>query len=256
MKDLFVKSVNHFMVLIIVIRFYFNFKGIFLYPRQSFVLISIIRRLVSNLTSDQDKIRICETGFGAGHSAALFLAASTRVEVVTFDKFNRPYQLPAFHSIESKFGKDRIKFVSGDTCKTVPEFFSRVDQPQCDFVHGSSFCTSDLFDLTRATRPNGVVTATAMGSLFDKSVYFGANAQWRNLRSNKCVARTQCWKEEQKRLEKSYVFAKKGITMEHHFCIGTSTGQCSYHNGAVNNDTYVDDFDDLCSEAGRVNVPE
>jgi len=229
--------------------------GIFLYPRQSYILISIIRRLVSNLTNGQERLRICETGFGAGHSAALFLAASTKVEVVTFDKFDRAYQMPAFHSLQSSFGDDRIKSVAGDTCKTVPGFFSRTEEPRCDFVHGSSFCSSDLLDLTKATKPNGVITATAMENLFDKSVYFGHDGQWRNLRFEGCVARTTCWKEEKKELEKSYVFAKKGITMEHHFCIGLSTGQCSYHKAAFTNNTLMLNFDDQCSGLGRVDVP-
>ena len=233
--------------------------GIFLYPRQSFIFISIIQHLASKL-SDGQTIRVCETGFGAGHSAALFLAASERVELVAFDNFDRPYQLPAVKMLQTSFGKDRVHYVAGDTCETVPAFFSEKGEKKCDVIHGSSFCSSDMKDLTRHLRPNGIVTSTAMKSLLDKSVYFGENAQWRHLRQEGCVTRTTCWKEKRKKLEKSYVFAKQGSQMEHAFCVAINTGQCSSQENASDGikDVVSDDidFNQMCTALSRVKVPE
>lgn len=226
--------------------------GIFLYPRQSMILTSILQLLESKI---EGKIRVCETGFGAGHSTALFLAASPRVEVITFDKFDRPYQLQAANFLKEQFGRTRLRHMSGDTCKTVPAFFSNKSEPRCDFIHGSSFCPSDMMDLMKVLKPNGVVTATAMNGLLDKDVYFGPKAQWRQLRQEGCISDTTCWKEEHRKLEKSFVFAKEGTEMEHKFCIALNTGKCSPESSSVLVDATDLDFEGLCSASSRVPVP-
>lgn len=199
--------------------------GIFLYPRQSFLFIRLIQELEKQ---QQPIIRVCETGFGGGHSSALFLAASPRVQLITFDKFDRPYQPPAIQLLQERFGTDRITHVAGDTCKTVPEHFNNTATSQyCDVIHGSSFCKTDMKDLMTYLKPNGIVTATAMNTLMEKDVYFGETAQWRQLVLKKCIANVQCYQEQERILEQTYVFAKKGTKMQHQFCIAQTTGTCS-----------------------------
>jgi hypothetical protein len=113
--------------------------GIFLYPRQTLLLTYLLQREVSSRArgliqtqKTQKRFRICETGFGSGHSAALFLSAAANVEVVTFDKFERPYQDATFYALRSAFGQ-RLTRVVGDSCRTVQNY-----NKECDFIHGSS----------------------------------------------------------------------------------------------------------------------
>lgn len=112
--------------------------GIYLYRRQSILLAYLVQQQIASQQarkSSQNNLepfRICETGFGSGHSAALFLASAPNVEVVTFDKFDRPYQTATFKALKGYFG-NRLTRVIGDSCKTVKSF-----RKQCDFLHGSS----------------------------------------------------------------------------------------------------------------------
>lgn len=133
--------------------------GIYLYPRQT-ILISYLIQKEMAFTKQKSKkskqFRICETGFGSGHSAALFLAASPDVEVVSFDLFDRPYQLASVHALNAYFG-NRLKTVQGDSCKQVKRYSSK-----CDFLHGSSLCSEDNIELIHKSGAGVTLTSTAM----------------------------------------------------------------------------------------------
>lgn len=114
--------------------------GIFLYPRQTTLLTYLIQKEIAsraakkkNADGSLEPFRVCETGYGSGHSAALFLSAAPNVEVVSFDKHDRPYQVATFLMLRGSFGPKRITRVIGDSCNTV-----RAYNKPCDFVHGSS----------------------------------------------------------------------------------------------------------------------
>ena len=106
--------------------------GIFLYPRQAILLTYLVQRQISSRAVKSEPFRICETGFGSGHLASLFLSAAPNVEVVSFDTYNRPYQTASFHALRSYFGR-RLTRVIGDSCNTVKSYAKH-----CDFLHGSS----------------------------------------------------------------------------------------------------------------------
>ena len=151
-----------------------------------------------------------------------------------------------------------IRTVVGNSCKTVPTFFANETESPCDFVHGSSFCRSDIIDLVEHLRPGGIVTATAMLNLNEDSVYFGKNAQWRRLRDDGCIENIRCWKEDPTQLKSSFVFAQAGTLMAHEFCVATSTGKC-YSKQSHNDDRIHAeiDFDDIChSHTSQVKVPQ
>ena len=222
--------------------------GIFLYPRQAVYLVNIIEKLVdaksnearNNPTKNDKKdaagelskksrpIRICETGFGAGHSAALFLSTSKVVEVVSFDKFDRPYQLDIVNSLKKRF-PGRLRHVIGDSCKTVPAFMKDKNEAPCDFLHGSSLCRSDNIDLVQHAKPGTILTSTAMNSLKDRDVYFGPKAQWRKLRDGHCIEGIVCFEEESRKLEKSFIFSRNNESISHKFCFARTTGDCHYN---------------------------
>jgi len=193
--------------------------GIFLYPRQASLLTAVIRQRTRQLNiRSRAKFHVCETGFGGGHSAALFLASVDGVKVVSFDKCDRPYQRPAVELLKRMY-PHRFEHVEGGSCVTVPQYAASANRPPCDFLHGSSFCPTDNRDLLRAsTCPGTVLTSTAMHSLKDKDVYFGRNAQWRQLRDQGLLRNISCWTEARTVLDRDYVFMKKRGAMAHKFC--------------------------------------
>ena len=233
--------------------------GIFLYPRQAIVLSYLLQKEITSQVRRMDKkdpFRVCETGFGSGHSAALFLSASPEVEVVrstcymllslesasdisapfqvSFDLFNRPYQHASATAINSYFN-NRLKQVIGNSCDKLKLYSSR-----CDFLHGSSLCETDNIDLIHGSGPGVTLTSTAMNSLGDSSVYFGKrpkwaakqhgseDAQWATLRNQGCIKNITCFEEESRTLNSNLRLARgKEQTVSHKFCIAINTGKCS-----------------------------
>ena len=206
--------------------------GIFLYPRQSSILTHLIQKIHAGQIQYKKTITICETGYGSGHSMALFQDASASigpVRVISFDKFDRPYQLPIWHSLNETISttynnKRSFDFVKGDSCKTVPKYLPSF---QCDILHGSSLCRTDNIDLVENSPCGVLLTSTAMNSLKDRQVYFGKNAQWRKLKERNCISNIVCFREDGTvGLKRDFVFAKKGSTPTGEFCIAVTTGRC------------------------------
>ena len=165
---------------------------------------------------------------------ALFQKASADigpVRVISFDKFDRPYQLPIWqhlnktnsnaHNKQDK-GSDyhgrtnSFEFVKGNSCKTVGKHLPSL---QCDVLHGSSLCASDNIDLVENSPCGVLLTTTAMNTLNDRQVYFGPNAQWRKLRERKCISNMVCFQEDTIDLQRDFIFAKRDSTPTGQFCI-------------------------------------
>jgi len=196
--------------------------GIFLYKRQA----ALLNVIVKKLAEVKEKVTVCETGYGSGHSAALFLGISPKVHLTTFDKFDRPYQLKTLELILEKFGKEKITHVVGDSCKTVPSYAPM--KHKCDLIHGSSLCGQDNIDLLYHLSYQGtVVTSTAMDSLTGNTVYFCPQCQWTRLRQESCIENIICYQEDiGLELKRDYVFNKQGMVDPHSFCFADSTGLC------------------------------
>jgi len=199
--------------------------GIFLYPRQTLLLSELIEEKLQNRTLSRP-YRICETGFGSGHSTALFLTISPQIEVITFDKFDRLYQKPVLEMLNVEF-PNRIQHIQGNSCTTVPSFLQANGFSGCDLLHGSSLCKTDNIDLVHNSKAGTILTSTAMSSLSDGDVYFGPNAQWRKLRADGCIGDISCFGEEERVLEKSFVFADENEVISHQFCFAQVTGKCT-----------------------------
>lgn len=219
--------------------------GIFLYPRQSALITAIVEKLgrVLDVSHPGRPLRICETGFGAGHSAALFLAASNSTVVYSFDRFDRPYQRPAADFISKQY-PGRFVTITGDSCNTVPATLSSEWDPepdiaqrggdpmineriQCDILHGSSLCKSDNIDLVHNSPPGALLTSTSMGSLVDEEVYFGPKAQWTKLRAQECISNITCFDEEEMELNRTFIFSRQGNKIYHKFCMAIVTERCT-----------------------------
>mmetsp|Transcript_27789 Transcript_27789/g.47000 ORF Transcript_27789/g.47000 Transcript_27789/m.47000 type:complete len:563 (-) Transcript_27789:166-1854(-) len=201
--------------------------GIFLYPRQAMLLVYLVQREVASKVPIGSRLetvkpyRVCETGFGSGHSAALFLSSAPNIELVSFDKFDRPYQSATFSALRSVYGK-RLTRVVGDSCNTVKQY-----KKTCDFLHGSSLCKTDNIDLIAKSPAGATLTSTAMSSLTDKSVYFGKGAQWATLQKNECIEDIVCFGEEKRKLSADLYLANgREQTISHQFCFARNTGNC------------------------------
>ncbi|KAG7357274.1 hypothetical protein IV203_001962 [Nitzschia inconspicua] len=224
--------------------------GIFLYPRQTAILSHLTCRIQQEILSFSSSIpfsrkmemTICETGFGSGHSMALFQAAiltcplrndittpRLNTTIVSFDKFDRPYQLPMWNHLNQTIHKEGMqhKFVAGDSCKTVPQRLS-LGEFHCDILHGSSLCPTDNIDLVAHSSCGTLLTSTAMDELNDHAVYFGPRAQWRKLREGGCITPPVCFQEDKlQTLNRDFVFAKEGSNITGKFCIAVTTGKCN-----------------------------
>lgn len=203
--------------------------GIFLYERQALLLAYLVQRESASMaaaTSNKQFV-ICETGFGSGHGAALFLSSSPNVQVISFDKYDRPYQSAVFYALRSLFGSSRLMRVVGDSCSTVKQFGKK-----CDFIHGSSLCRTDNIDLIYKSGASVKLTSTAMAKLTGRSVYFhkdgfGKTAQWEELRSRGCIKNSICFKDVEKQIDGDLLFARRGGKhASHQFCFAESTGVC------------------------------
>jgi len=213
--------------------------GIFLYPRQSRLLFTIVR-LQSEMVHERENrsFTVCETGFGAGHSAALFLSSTNHTNVHTFDLFDRPYQLPALQHLKSNY-EGRIIHHVGSSCNSVPKYLtaaqlSNSDTVQCDFLHGSSLCRTDNIDLVENSPCGVILTSTAMNSLSDNAVYFGPQGQWTQLQARGCIRDITCFAEEERALDRGFVFNRNGAPIAHKFCMAITTGKCTKINKASN----------------------
>lgn len=246
--------------------------GIFLYKQQARILVRLLRRYIdlrirssadsrdrffptgnrdslpvgknprsADSPVDGPSFTVCETGFGAGHSSALWLSQDPRVVVVSFDYFHQPHQLAALDFLKQEF-PGRLRTVPGDTCQTVREYRGR-----CDFLHASSFCESDAVELvqtvqdpnnTCAAVPGGfrelapaVLSATAMNTL-DNAVYFGGTGQFATLQKRGCLQRVRCFEGEPVKVQRNFVFAVNGTLAAQLFCVAT-TKRCTEPSGIV-----------------------
>lgn len=227
--------------------------GIYLYPRQAMLLVYLVQREVAARAKIRKRqktlqpFRVCETGFGSGHSAALFLSSGPNIEVVSFDKFDRPYQNAAFSALRSLYGYGkRLTRVVGDSCKTVKQY-----KKKCDFLHGSSLCKTDNIDLIAKSTAGVTLTSTAMSSLTDKSVYFGEGAQWATLKKGGCIDDIACFAEEETKISADLYLAKgREQSITHQFCFARNTGNCTSGNVAsrrqVVSSSHQWHKDDLC----------
>ena len=232
--------------------------GIFLYDLQSAMLSSVVKELATQVYEKEGRsLNVCETGFGAGHSAALFLEASPHVTVHSFDMFDRPYQDQIIEEILNSGKTRRLRIHQGNSCITVPMWLKErlvksVSKHllKCDFLHGSSLCPSDNVDLVENSPCGVIITSTAMNSLDDNAVYFGPDGQWTDLQKRDCIRDISCYSEEEKELSRGYVFNRDGSSIVHKFCIAVTTGKCSKERAASSSPTCDNTIAKIVSKMG------
>lgn len=226
--------------------------GIFLYPRQTALIKALVEFIAQGIHAPDRPLTVCETGFGAGHSSALFLDTAqgfhpngrSSITLHAFDKFDRPYQLPALTIVQQHYPGHNAFHYTGDSCRTVPRALNPVDTTttegegalysgaRCDILHASSLCPTDNIDLVENSPCGVLLTTTAMDSLTDNVVYFGPKGQWTRLRERGCIRDITCFREEKRKLDRTFVFSKNGAVIDHRFCFAITTGKCQKQKGA------------------------
>merc|ERR1712008_42938 len=106
--------------------------GIFLYLEQANHLLKLLseqlkiweKTMTGGVSGAAKRFRVCETGYGSGHSAAMWLSYDPRISVTSFDYFNKPHQKKTLDFLHKKFGKERLEAKKGDTCASTEEAFS------------------------------------------------------------------------------------------------------------------------------------
>ena len=94
---------------------------------------------------------ICEIGFNAGHSAYIWLAASPKTMLFSFDLGEHQYTQPMAKYMEQNF-LGRFKIFYGDSTVTVPEFRRKNPEIKCDLMivdggHTYSVAKADLVNM-------------------------------------------------------------------------------------------------------------
>ena len=183
-------------------------SGIYLYPRQRSIMTILIQILTAgkqlqnrlyNYEHENDNgqdqqqsrdeiqpLRICETGFAAGHLSSMLLHYSPSSELFSFDLYNRRYQNQIWKMIIEPYGKEtddrgipgptpRRKRYMGDSCVSVPAMYPKI---HCDIIHSSSYCETDVLDSVYFhSNPCGgtILTTTAMQNSLNESITYFLN---------------------------------------------------------------------------------
>eukprot|EP00465_Bigelowiella_longifila_P003830 CAMPEP_0185259984 /NCGR_PEP_ID=MMETSP1359-20130426/8649_1 /TAXON_ID=552665 /ORGANISM="Bigelowiella longifila, Strain CCMP242" /LENGTH=200 /DNA_ID=CAMNT_0027846065 /DNA_START=436 /DNA_END=1038 /DNA_ORIENTATION=- len=112
--------------------------------------------------------RICEIGFNGGHSAALWLKAAPRAEVVMFDLWNHTYNArgEAFlrdphtaREFQLPNADERLHIIKGSSLKTVPSFARNFPEKKCDLIsidggHTEDIARADLWSMANLANRN------------------------------------------------------------------------------------------------------
>ena len=122
--------------------------------------------------ASEGPLTVCDTEFGAGHAAAIFLGFLPHFELFMFDKFDRPYQLPALELVQKYFYQHVTQHFTDNFCLSVPRRLGS-GGTQCYVLHGFSLCKCDHIDLMGCSPCGVLLAATAVNSLGDHVVYFG-----------------------------------------------------------------------------------
>lgn len=89
---------------------------------------------------------ILEIGFNAGHSALILLISNPTSQITFFDICEHKYTLKCFQYLDKLF-PNRMKLVSGDSTKTLPEFYSANKNKEFDLIHIDGGHTSTIANL-------------------------------------------------------------------------------------------------------------
>lgn len=77
---------------------------------------------------------ICEVGFNAGHSTAIWLTSNPTAIVYSFDLFDRSWKKGATEILQRLF-PNRLNLIRGSSVQSVPQWRVANEQVRCDLIH-------------------------------------------------------------------------------------------------------------------------
>lgn len=101
----------------------------------------------------------CEVGFNGGHGVAAMLLANPRLNAVAFELGTRPYSSEAARLLSRYFGEARLRYVLGDSTKTVPAYAQAGGRGTCDVLlvdgaHTPDGAYKDIVNMRALAKPN------------------------------------------------------------------------------------------------------
>lgn len=167
---------------------------------------------------------ICEVGFNAGHSAALFLNANPEAKVIAFDIGQFPYTLGNLQLMKDLFG-DRFEYILGPSETSVPEFHRQRPEVQCDIIsvdgdHSTEGTFSDLANFKPLASCRNWV-------LMDDAGWNSTNQAWQNSKDAGFLTQLECFADLNPRPDFQFI----DFPLNRSWCLGffnvrDQDGQC------------------------------
>eukprot|EP00747_Dinoflagellata_sp_TGD_P165540 gnl/TRDRNA2_/TRDRNA2_186932_c0_seq1.p1 gnl/TRDRNA2_/TRDRNA2_186932_c0~~gnl/TRDRNA2_/TRDRNA2_186932_c0_seq1.p1 ORF type:complete len:283 (-),score=55.79 gnl/TRDRNA2_/TRDRNA2_186932_c0_seq1:129-977(-) len=133
---------------------------------------------------------ICEVGFNAGHSAAIFLNANPEAKLYSFDLGQFKYTLGNIQLMKDFFA-DRFEYTLGPSEESVPDFHRRRPDVQCDIVsvdgdHSTEGTFRDLQNFREMASCRNWV-------LMDDAGWSSTNKAWQRAKDEGIITQVECF---------------------------------------------------------------
>jgi hypothetical protein len=133
---------------------------------------------------------LCETGFNAGHSAAIWMNANPEARMFSFDLGQFDYTMGNGEIMVSMFG-DRFELILGDSKYALPEFSRRYPDVKCDVVsvdgdHSTEGAYADLKHFRDMASCRNWV-------LMDDVGWNSTNTAWQKAKDDGIITQVECF---------------------------------------------------------------
>jgi predicted O-methyltransferase YrrM len=138
---------------------YLNSKGFYIFEGYSQQIPQQVEELIK-YTSKPD-IKVLEIGFGAGHSADIFLDNNPTLTLVSFDLGEHPYVSVAKEYINEKY-PGRHHLIIGDSSTTIPKYINDFPHDKFDFIfidgcHQYNISKSDMISSLKLAHKDSII---------------------------------------------------------------------------------------------------
>eukprot|EP00928_Gymnodinium_smaydae_P030864 TRINITY_DN22826_c0_g1_i1.p1 TRINITY_DN22826_c0_g1~~TRINITY_DN22826_c0_g1_i1.p1 ORF type:complete len:322 (-),score=63.18 TRINITY_DN22826_c0_g1_i1:87-1001(-) len=133
---------------------------------------------------------ICEIGFNAGHSAAVFLNANPNANLFSFDIAQFKYTVGNLNLMKELF-PDRFESILGPSENSVPYFAEQRPDVKCDVIsvdgdHSTEGTYADLVNMRKVASCRNWV-------LMDDAGWSSTNAAWQRAKDDGIITQVECF---------------------------------------------------------------
>eukprot|EP00929_Paragymnodinium_shiwhaense_P108564 TRINITY_DN74884_c0_g1_i1.p1 TRINITY_DN74884_c0_g1~~TRINITY_DN74884_c0_g1_i1.p1 ORF type:complete len:298 (-),score=55.67 TRINITY_DN74884_c0_g1_i1:149-1042(-) len=133
---------------------------------------------------------ICEIGFNAGHSAAIYLNANPQANLYSFDIAQFKYTVGNLQLMKELF-PERFDFIVGPSATAVPEFHQMKPDVKCDVIsvdgdHSTEGTYADLVAMREMASCRNWV-------LMDDAGWKSTNAAWQKAKDEGILTQVECF---------------------------------------------------------------